>query len=44
MKFSGKMWLMIILKIAKVSLSITDIFLEKPQGGEGRGDLTAPAV
>ena len=46
MKFSGKMWLMIILKIAKIYLSVTDIFLEKPQGGEGEGvgELTAPAV
>ena len=35
MKFSGKMWLMIILKITKnqgFTLSLEDTILEKPQG------------
>ena len=34
MKFSGKMWLMIILKATKkyrFTLSLEDAFLEKPQ-------------
>ena len=38
MKFSGKMWLMIILKVTKklgFTLSLENIFLEKPQGGGG---------
>ena len=38
MKFSGKMWLMIILKVTKnqgLTLSLENTFLEKPQGGEG---------
>ena len=33
MEFSGKMWLMIILKVAKnqsCTLSLEDVFLEKP--------------
>ena len=40
MKFSGKMCLMIILKVTKtrVSLSLENTFLEKPQGGGGRID------
>ena len=36
MKFSGKMWLMIILKVTKnqgFTLPLEDIFFEKPQGG-----------
>ena len=35
MKFSGKMWLMITLKVTKKQgfiLSLEDTFLEKPQG------------
>ena len=38
MKFSGKMWLMIILKVTKnqgFTLSLEDTFLKKPQGGRG---------
>ena len=38
MKFSGKMWLMIILKITKkqsYTLSLENTFLEKLQEGEG---------
>ena len=37
MKFSDKMWLMIMLKVTKNQdfiLSSEDIFLEKPQGGQ----------
>ena len=37
MKFSGKMCLMIILKVTKnqgFTLSLEDIFFEKPQGGQ----------
>ena len=37
MKFSGKMWLMIILKITKnqgFNLSLEDTVFEKPQGGQ----------
>ena len=36
-KFLGKMWLMLILKVTKNQgfiLSLEHIFLEKPQGGE----------
>ena len=36
MRFSGKIWLMIILKVTKkqdFTLSLEDIFFEKPQGG-----------
>ena len=36
MKFSGKMWLMIILRVTKnqgFTLSLKDTFFEKPQGG-----------
>ena len=36
MRFSGKMWLMIISKVTKnqdFTLSLEDTFLEKPQGG-----------
>ena len=42
-KFSGKMWLMIILKVTKkqgftLSLSLENTFLEKPpRGGDGGG-------
>ena len=35
MKFAGKMWFMIILKVTKnqgFPLSLEDIFYEKPQG------------
>ena len=39
-KFSGKMWLMIILKVIKnqgFTVSLEDTFFEKPRGrGEGR--------
>ena len=37
MKFLGKLWLIIILKVTKnhgFTLSLEDIFLEKPQDGE----------
>ena len=37
MKFSDKMWLMIMLKVTKkqdFTLSSEDTFLEKPQGGQ----------
>ena len=37
MNFSGKMWLMIILKITQkqgFTLSVESTFLEKPQGGQ----------
>ena len=37
MKFSGKMWLIIILKVTKEQsfiLSLEDTFFEKPQGGQ----------
>ena len=40
MKFLGKMWLIIILKVTKSQvfiLSLEDTFLEKPQG-EGQVD------
>ena len=43
MKFSGKMCLMIILKVTKNQgfiLSLEDTFFEKPQGGEVK--LTPP--
>ena len=50
MKFSGKMWLIIILKVTKnqgftlITLSLEDAFFEKPQRG-GRVKLTTtPAV
>ena len=36
MKFSAKMWLMIVLKVTEkqgFTLFLEDIFLEKPQGG-----------
>ena len=36
-KSSGKMWFMVILKVTKKQgfiLSLQDIFLEKPQGGQ----------
>ena len=39
-KFSGKMWLMIILKVGKnhgFTLSLEDTFLEKPQEGSNWG-------
>ena len=45
MKFSGKMWLMIILKVKKeqgFTLSLEDTFFEKPQGWGGQID--PPAV
>ena len=38
MKFLGKMWLMIILKVKKnqgFTLSLEDTFFKKPQGGGG---------
>ena len=37
MKFSGKMWLMIILKVTQnqgFTLSLEDTFFEKPLGGQ----------
>ena len=43
MKFSGKMCLMIILKVTKnkgFTLSVEDTFFEKPQGDEGGVKLT----
>ena len=45
MKFSGKMCLMIILKVTKnqgFTLFLEDTFFEKPQGGGGQID--PPAV
>ena len=42
MKFSGKAWLMIILKVTKkqgFTLSLEDVFFEKPQGRRGRGQI-----
>ena len=39
MKFSAKMWIMIISKMTKnhvFTLSLEDTFLEKPQGGRDR--------
>ena len=42
-KFSEKMWLMIILKVTKkqaFNRSLEDTFFKKPQGG--RVDLTCP--
>ena len=51
MKFSGKMWLMIILKVTKkhgFNFSSEDTFLEKPQIGDRDPDRdqidTPPAV
>ena len=54
MEFSGKVWLMIILKLTKNQcfiLSLKDTFFEKPQmtedgggGVGGGGDQTPPAV
>ena len=44
MKFSRKMYLMIILKVTKnqgFTLSLEDTFFEKPQGG---GQFDPPAV
>ena len=47
-KFSGKMWLAIILKFTKnqgYTLSLEDNFLEKPQrGGRGSNWPLPPAV
>ena len=46
MKFSGKICLMIILKVTKnqgFTLSLEDTFFEKPQG-EGQTDLPPMAV
>ena len=43
MTFSGKMWLMIKLKVTKKQafiLSLKDIYFEKPQGGQ----IDPPAV
>ena len=43
MKFSEKMWLMIILKVTKeqgLTLSLEDTFFEKPQGG---GQIDPPS-
>ena len=37
MKFSGKMWLLIIIKVTKkqgFSVSLKNFFLEKPQRGD----------
>ena len=45
MKFSGKMCLMIILKVTKkqgFTLSLEDTFFEKPQGGGGEGGQIDP--
>ena len=52
MKVSGRMWLMIILKVTKyqgftlslsLSLSLENTFLEKPQGkGGGRPLINSP--
>ena len=48
MKFSGKMCLEIILKVTKnqgFTLSLGDIFFEKPQWGKGfKSDPPPPAV
>ena len=50
MKFSGKVWLMIILNVTKTqgfTLSLKDSLFEKPQEGEGeqgRGQIDPPAV
>ena len=46
MKFSGKMWLRIILKVTKnqgFTLSLEDTFLKNPQGGRG-GQIDPQAV
>ena len=45
MKFSGKMWLMIILKVTKhqgFTLSLEDAFSEKPQEGIKLSSLPSP--
>ena len=45
MKFSEKMWLMVILKVRKnqpFSLSLEDTFFEKPEGEKGGGGLNWP--
>ena len=47
MKFSVKVWLVIILKVAKnqgFTLSLEDTFFEKPQRGERRGFKLTPAA
>ena len=49
MKFSGKMYFKIILKVPKkqgFALSLEDTFLEKPQwaGGGGGGQFDAPGI
>ena len=46
LKFSGKMWLMIILKVTKnqgFTLSLESAFLEKPQG-KGEGSSWPPSL
>ena len=46
MKFSGKMWLMIILKVTKnkgITLSLEDTFFEKPQCRGPVVKLTSPS-
>ena len=47
MKFSGKMCLMIILKVTKnqgFTLSLEDTFFEKPQGVGGQIDRLPPSL
>ena len=47
MTFSGKMWLMIILKVTKhqgFTLSLEDTFSEKPQGGIKLSSLPSPSL
>ena len=46
MKFSGKMYLNVILKVTKIqgfTLSLEDTFFKKPQG-KGEVQIDAPAV
>ena len=47
MKFSGKLWLMIILKVAKnqgFTLSLQDTIFDKPQEGGGVRSNWPPAI
>ena len=47
MKFSGKMWLVIILKVTQnqgFTLSLGDTFLEKPQGNKKKQRLFLPLI
>ena len=47
MNFSGKMWLIIIAKVCKsqgFTLSLEDKFLERLQGGGGRGQTDRPRL